>query len=540
MLKSYDNDEANKILNKANIGRVDLNAEEMVALKADMGIPWNESKTMARFNLLKHGGIIKDEIHIKIGGDHGGGSFKMSYQVVNQNQPNSKSNSFVFSTFEAKDYRVNLKVGLSRYTQQVDEMQKMVWKNHHCRVFMFGDYDFLCSVYGITGASGRHCCLFCDITKEEIKITPENRKHNVSHRTLYSLTDNFESFQSFGGVLKNAKLFNNVIDQSLFNIPLDQVAVPALHISLGIFLKFFIMLEDECQLIDIKLAGELALSSKTIDKAEFDKFISMHVQSSLLNSVITDCIEKIALLQDTVGIQVLRNPERAEDILKIYKPRILYYELRKNEKSIELQSLHECNKLDKVSGPCIQKLDEILKENKVERQAYHGKCFVGNHVHKMLKHQPLLDLCNSIPKLVVDLGFIDTGVHLLSIDVSQKFKKLFSYYSKCHNIMNSSHYFKDNDILELDLAIKKLMEFYRFTWPDASITPKMHLLENHVYQFIEKWRLGIGVYGEEGGESLHTELNNLNRLLWHMKGRSRLESTVKEHFLRNHRHIKSN
>ncbi|XP_065654452.1 uncharacterized protein LOC136081094 [Hydra vulgaris] len=133
------------------------------------------------------------------------------------------------------------------------------------------------------------------------------------------------------------------------------------------------MLEDECHLIDIKLAGELALSNKTIDKAEFDKFISVHVQSSLLNSIITDCLEKIALLQDTVGIQVLRDPERAEDILKIYKPRILYYELRKNEKSIELQSLHECNKLDKVSGPCIQKLDEILKENKLK-----GKPIMGN------------------------------------------------------------------------------------------------------------------------------------------------------------------
>ena len=48
MLKSYDNDEANNILNKANIGKVDLNAEEMVALKAAMGIPWNKLKTMAR------------------------------------------------------------------------------------------------------------------------------------------------------------------------------------------------------------------------------------------------------------------------------------------------------------------------------------------------------------------------------------------------------------------------------------------------------------------------------------------------------------
>ena len=40
---------------------------------------------------------------------------------------------------------------------------------------------------------------------------------------------------------------------------------------------------------------------------------------------------------------------------------------------------------NKVSDPCIQKLDRILIANKVERQSYHGKCFVGIHVHKMLK-----------------------------------------------------------------------------------------------------------------------------------------------------------
>ena len=78
------------------------------------------------------------------------------------------------------------------------------------------------------------------------------------------------------------------------------------------------------------------------------------------------------------------------------------------------------------------------------------------------------------------------------------------------------------------------MEYYQLTWPSASVTPKMHLLESHVIQFIQKWGLGIGVYGEQGGESLHAEFNNLNRLFWHMKGCCRLKSTLKEHYLRNH------
>lgn len=75
-----------------------------------------------------HHKSLKNEVHIKIGGDHGGGSFKMNYQICNTLHPNSKDNTVVFSIFEAKDYRSNLKVGLSRFTNQVDDLQSSVWE----------------------------------------------------------------------------------------------------------------------------------------------------------------------------------------------------------------------------------------------------------------------------------------------------------------------------------------------------------------------------------------------------------------------------
>ena len=40
--------------------------------------------------------FIKNEIHIKIDGDHGGGSFKMSFQIANVENPNRKDNTVVF------------------------------------------------------------------------------------------------------------------------------------------------------------------------------------------------------------------------------------------------------------------------------------------------------------------------------------------------------------------------------------------------------------------------------------------------------------
>lgn len=45
------------------------------------------------------------------------------HKVVNIERPNSKSNTTVFSIFEAKDYRSNLKIGLSRFKSQVNELQ---------------------------------------------------------------------------------------------------------------------------------------------------------------------------------------------------------------------------------------------------------------------------------------------------------------------------------------------------------------------------------------------------------------------------------
>ena len=65
---------------------------------------------------------------MKIGGDHGGGSFKMSLQIVNTANPNSKDNAIFFSIFEGKDYRINILEGLQRFRKQVKDLQEMSWR----------------------------------------------------------------------------------------------------------------------------------------------------------------------------------------------------------------------------------------------------------------------------------------------------------------------------------------------------------------------------------------------------------------------------
>ena len=48
IIKSFAQEERNAILKKANISAVEITPEEMVALKSDMGIPWEKLKTVSR------------------------------------------------------------------------------------------------------------------------------------------------------------------------------------------------------------------------------------------------------------------------------------------------------------------------------------------------------------------------------------------------------------------------------------------------------------------------------------------------------------
>ena len=78
--------------------------------------------------MIVHHEFLNNEIHVKIGVDHGGGSLKMSLQIVNTANPYSKDNTIIFSIFETKDYRINISVGLQRFTKQFNNLQELYWR----------------------------------------------------------------------------------------------------------------------------------------------------------------------------------------------------------------------------------------------------------------------------------------------------------------------------------------------------------------------------------------------------------------------------
>ena len=52
----------------------------------------------------------------------------MAFQIANLDKPNSKTNTIVFTMFNAKDSWANLKTALSQYKQQVNILKETTWR----------------------------------------------------------------------------------------------------------------------------------------------------------------------------------------------------------------------------------------------------------------------------------------------------------------------------------------------------------------------------------------------------------------------------
>ena len=83
--------------------------------------------------------IPSNEVFLKIGGDHGGGSFKMSFQIAHTDHPNKVENTVLFSVMEVKDSKANLLLCLQRFKTHVAKRAQVKWLDKSFRIFLFDD-----------------------------------------------------------------------------------------------------------------------------------------------------------------------------------------------------------------------------------------------------------------------------------------------------------------------------------------------------------------------------------------------------------------
>ena len=209
------------------------------------------------------GAIPESEVWVKVGGDHGQGSLKFSLALVNTKNPNSKDNNILIAMANIKDSRENMEIFFETIRKQLVDVTNLVWEGKKVKLFLFGDYDFLCKIYGISGANGNYPCLWCLTNKSEIQY----KRGPQPERTLSSLSTDNKRFMNVGkGDKKNASSYNNSIHEPILDIPLDRVTPPYLHCLLGITKRHHTLLEDAADEIDRMVFTDDATKTEQIEE----------------------------------------------------------------------------------------------------------------------------------------------------------------------------------------------------------------------------------------------------------------------------------
>ncbi len=267
--------------------------------------------------ITNHPVIPNDELYIKIGGDKGGGSMKFTFQIMNVQNPNSRDNTIIFNLFEAPDTYSNIKQALHFNLEQINQLEGSIIEGKVCRVFVTGDYSGLTTFYGLSGASGLYFCLFCLCSSRDRHLQPSDRDNNSSPsapRTVESIQYYHQCFVNAGSNLAKAKEFYNCINAPLFTIPIYRVCPPVLHLSLGIYLKLFKLLEDACASLDFLIFKARTDTDTGINNGSVNAAIykSRHQAIVSVQDQLYELEEEASMVSDLILHTCNSNPSQAE------------------------------------------------------------------------------------------------------------------------------------------------------------------------------------------------------------------------------------
>eukprot|EP00117_Sycon_ciliatum_P000960 scpid48110/ scgid3364/ len=485
----------------------------------------------------RNGTIPATEVWIKLGGDHGGHSFKFVMQVANLEHPNSIHNTIPVCVFEAVDTPANIETALGRYREQIVQLQQTQWNGRRLRAFFFGDYDFQTKCYGLSGSSGVRPCIHCLCPKKSMDTEPTSRPDaDAEPRTLSTLASDHEKFVAAGSVHSQVKKFNNALRPVTLPVALEDVVIPTLHLDLGIYLWIYDSFMAEVLLLDLKLAAEIAPADT--DRTTFTQLAGLYVDLKAVELELATAEEKREVLHQQLQF-VMLYVQTGGDHVQTVAANVQQTWQQTEAKCQQLTTRRDCIQADIAKkkaeksfvGPCAAAIEKVLQDNNIHRQAYHSGSFVGNHINSALKPAVLTSLV-SAPATNIAARWNSTKLMDEAEVVQQRYRELFVGYSKCRALFSHCEAMSDEQIEKLQVAVQEFMRCCRkeIVGRDlGKITPKLHLLESHTVPAIKRLRVGLGLLAEHGSESIHARFNTFHRSYDAMPNkRQRLEAICKQ------------
>ena len=231
--------------------------------------------------------------------------------------------------FNATDTYSNLSDVFSIYSTQLAELiqLKSILVNgvpKKLRVFLYGDYEFLCKYLGHMGPASSYPCLWCNITLSELRdqnggiphcprLKHQGWKKNSNWAKARSSEQYIQDYADMSSELENSErtitghMFHSIAKQPLFPMfeDIHHIVPPSLHILLGLVPRYFNLVELECRKLDLGSLDEA-------DLTENDEWEAASKKAKEAESEFNEA--KMALDADELLLQNFRRAERGRDL----------------------------------------------------------------------------------------------------------------------------------------------------------------------------------------------------------------------------------
>ena len=339
-----------------------------------------------------------------------------------------------------------------------------------CQLTYGGDWEWLAKLLGLTGPNGKHYCLHCKTTLQDLEkgtphaldILPKYRQPEgndgiqAPFRTLNECRQQSEAFIDAGRITKDASQYLNCIYNPIIcgegNI-LDCVSTTPLHISLGLGKQIIDILE--------KQVGELDAEVRDSGVVFCDEVRDLYSRKEAL-------LEDKTRLEEQKRVLGEEKQERVQTIEAVIRGNLDHFErvngrlvcntavardsrkqvaeLKRDVKEVEVRikstekEVAAVDKLQleiqeatcKVKGPFKERFDAVIDELRLKRAAYHSGAFVGSDINKVFKLKNIPKFGHIFKPLTI------LGVSFSSCTLRVKITCLLNKFRLCYNLYTAN------------------------------------------------------------------------------------------------------
>ena len=505
---------------------------------------------------LLQGEQFGNKLWVSIIGDKGGSYTKLCLLIGNVTNTNSRANLLLVGVYKGSDSNQFMN---NCFKSQIDELNSLRFvtiltgsgsENVEIEWFLTGDMMFLYECYGHQGPSSTHNCLICDFRRT---------------------TKGIPSQQWTKRAIVNGKLSGDSVrneQYALFpKIDLTNIIPPSLHIIMGIANFFIDALEakaiaEDAHLVaknvDIQKRSQLKsmLSSVKNDHAlakERHRSVTQQLKRSRQVLVLFDAVKRAETIFPETGTQLCHHRDTClfrdfrangidtedrwincdmckaayhvicvpiltieaearydttffacgdcsgmsfDDRLKSAQDQAntLNTDMKatENEASQLTERVNEFSNALGDAGPKMKELEGMFSKCGADKRAFFQK-FTGNHVRKLLQHENAKKLWSLFPNDYESKSYLRFTKALAKV---QGFSK--------------SSFLTQEEIIDLNVSLVEMLSELQNANKDMSMTPKLHMLVEHVPEFVAKHKTW-GLISEQPIEALHAYYNQQER-----------------------------